>query len=146
MGATFAEPEGASNGKFGRSARPGAASPADAAHRALGLLEARLADVVAVLLAQHDLAQARSEFGIARVAAQERLEVVLVQAEKAGADFPVGRQAEPIAMAAKRLRDGGDDTDLAAPIAATGVDHISIGRLTKDVKAVDYSMRVLGPA
>jgi nicotinate-nucleotide pyrophosphorylase (carboxylating) len=28
-------------------------------------------------------------------------------------------------------------------IAATGVDRISIGALTKDVKAVDYSMRVL---
>jgi nicotinate-nucleotide pyrophosphorylase (carboxylating) len=28
-------------------------------------------------------------------------------------------------------------------IAATGVDRISIGRLTKDVRAVDYSMRVL---
>ena len=28
-------------------------------------------------------------------------------------------------------------------IAATGVDRISIGRLTKDVKATDYSMRVL---
>jgi nicotinate-nucleotide pyrophosphorylase (carboxylating) len=31
-------------------------------------------------------------------------------------------------------------------IAATGVDRISIGRLTKDVRAVDFSMRVLGPA
>jgi len=30
-------------------------------------------------------------------------------------------------------------------IAATGVDRISIGRLTKDVKAVDFSMRVDGP-
>ena len=29
-------------------------------------------------------------------------------------------------------------------IAATGVDRISIGKLTKDVKAVDYSMRVIG--
>ena len=29
-------------------------------------------------------------------------------------------------------------------IAATGVDRISIGKLTKDVVAVDYSMRVLG--
>jgi nicotinate-nucleotide pyrophosphorylase (carboxylating) len=29
-------------------------------------------------------------------------------------------------------------------IAATGVDRISIGRLTKDVQAIDYSMRVLG--
>ena len=31
-------------------------------------------------------------------------------------------------------------------IAATGVDRISIGRLTKDVKAVDYSMRVISRA
>ncbi len=30
-----------------------------------------------------------------------------------------------------------------ARIAATGVDRISIGRLTKDVRATDYSMRVL---
>ncbi|CAM5783830.1 nicotinate-nucleotide diphosphorylase (carboxylating) OS=Rhizobacter sp. OV335 OX=1500264 GN=SAMN02787076_02428 PE=3 SV=1 [Rhizobacter fulvus] len=30
-------------------------------------------------------------------------------------------------------------------IAATGVDRISIGALTKDVRAVDYSMRVAGP-
>jgi nicotinate-nucleotide pyrophosphorylase (carboxylating) len=28
-------------------------------------------------------------------------------------------------------------------IAATGVDRVSIGRLTKDVKAIDYSLRVL---
>ena len=31
-------------------------------------------------------------------------------------------------------------------IAATGVDRISIGKLTKDVQAVDYSMRVTGLA
>ena len=31
-------------------------------------------------------------------------------------------------------------------IAATGVDRISIGRLTKDVRAIDYSMRVIGSA
>jgi len=29
-------------------------------------------------------------------------------------------------------------------IAATGVDRISIGRLTKDIKAVDYSLRIVG--
>ena len=28
-------------------------------------------------------------------------------------------------------------------IAATGVDRISIGKLTKDVRAIDFSMRVL---
>jgi nicotinate-nucleotide pyrophosphorylase (carboxylating) len=33
--------------------------------------------------------------------------------------------------------------DQVREIAATGVDRISIGRLTKDVRATDYSMRVL---
>ncbi len=39
---------------------------------------------------------------------------------------------------------GGVALDQLRWIAATGVDRISVGRLTKDVKAVDYSMRVLG--
>jgi nicotinate-nucleotide pyrophosphorylase (carboxylating) len=30
-----------------------------------------------------------------------------------------------------------------AHIAATGIDRISIGRLTKDVQATDYSMRII---
>lgn len=40
---------------------------------------------------------------------------------------------------------GGVALDQLRWIAATGVDRISIGGLTKDVRAVDYSMRVLGP-
>jgi nicotinate-nucleotide pyrophosphorylase (carboxylating) len=39
---------------------------------------------------------------------------------------------------------GGVDLDRIKAIAATGVDRISIGKLTKDVAAVDYSMRVDG--
>lgn len=39
---------------------------------------------------------------------------------------------------------GGVTLDQLRDIAATGVDRISIGKLTKDVTAVDYSMRVLG--
>ena len=39
---------------------------------------------------------------------------------------------------------GGVALDQLRWIAATGVDRISIGKLTKDVRAVDYSMRVLG--
>jgi len=38
---------------------------------------------------------------------------------------------------------GGVQLAQLAGIAATGVDRISIGALTKDVRAVDYSMRVL---
>lgn len=40
---------------------------------------------------------------------------------------------------------GGVALDQLRWIAATGVDRISIGRLTKDIKAVDFSMRVDGP-
>jgi len=39
---------------------------------------------------------------------------------------------------------GGVDLESIRAIAATGVDRISIGKLTKDVRAVDLSMRVLG--
>jgi nicotinate-nucleotide pyrophosphorylase (carboxylating) len=38
---------------------------------------------------------------------------------------------------------GGVSLDQLRKIAATGVDRISIGKLTKDVSAVDYSMRIL---
>jgi nicotinate-nucleotide pyrophosphorylase (carboxylating) len=39
---------------------------------------------------------------------------------------------------------GGVALDQLRWIAATGVDRISIGRLTKEVHAIDLSMRVLG--
>jgi nicotinate-nucleotide pyrophosphorylase (carboxylating) len=38
---------------------------------------------------------------------------------------------------------GGIDLDQIRAIAATGVDRISLGILTKDIKAVDFSMRIL---
>ena len=38
---------------------------------------------------------------------------------------------------------GGVELAQLRGIAATGVDRISVGKLTKDVRAVDYSMRVL---
>jgi nicotinate-nucleotide pyrophosphorylase (carboxylating) len=38
---------------------------------------------------------------------------------------------------------GGIGLEGLLDIAATGVDRISIGRLTKDIKAVDYSLRVV---
>ena len=41
---------------------------------------------------------------------------------------------------------GGIQFEGLRAIAATGVDRISVGKLTKDVKATDYSLRVLGPA
>jgi len=38
---------------------------------------------------------------------------------------------------------GGINLDQMRAIAATGVDRISLGKLTKDVNAVDFSMRIL---
>lgn len=38
---------------------------------------------------------------------------------------------------------GGIDLDQMRAIAATGVDRISLGKLTKDIKAVDFSLRIL---
>ncbi len=38
---------------------------------------------------------------------------------------------------------GGVNADTVCDIAATGVDRISIGALTKDVRATDYSMRIV---
>ena len=39
---------------------------------------------------------------------------------------------------------GGVNFDTVRAIAETGVDRISIGSLTKDVRATDYSMRIVG--
>ncbi|WP_349741303.1 carboxylating nicotinate-nucleotide diphosphorylase [Roseateles cavernae] len=63
-------------------------------------------------------------------------------------NFSEAMMREAVAVTAGRALlevSGGVELAQLRWIAATGVDRISIGRLTKDVKAVDYSMRVLGP-
>ncbi|MCS5560518.1 MAG: nicotinate-nucleotide diphosphorylase (carboxylating), partial [Marinobacter nauticus] len=37
---------------------------------------------------------------------------------------------------------GGINAHTLVPVAETGVDYISIGALTKDVRAIDLSMRL----
>lgn len=41
---------------------------------------------------------------------------------------------------------GGISMETVSAIAQTGVDRISIGGLTKDIRATDYSLRIVGPA
>ena len=63
-------------------------------------------------------------------------------------NFSEAQMREAVAVNAGRALlevSGGVALDQLRWIAATGVDRISVGRLTKDVRAVDYSMRVLGP-
>jgi nicotinate-nucleotide pyrophosphorylase (carboxylating) len=75
----------------------------------------------------------------------------LQQALQAGAtsvlldNFALPRVREAVALTAGRARlevSGGVTLERLREIAATGVDRISIGGLTKDVRAIDYSMRV----
>ncbi len=61
-------------------------------------------------------------------------------------NFTLPQMREAVAINAGRALlevSGSVQLDQMRDIAATGVDRISIGRLTKDVKAVDFSMRVL---
>jgi nicotinate-nucleotide pyrophosphorylase (carboxylating) len=54
---------------------------------------------------------------------------------------------EAVAMTAGKAvleASGGVNRDSVRAIAETGVDRISIGALTKDLKATDYSLRVIG--
>ena len=60
---------------------------------------------------------------------------------------PMMRAAVTISSGRALLEvSGGIELDQLRGIAATGVDRISIGKLTKDVRAVDYSLRVLDRA
>jgi nicotinate-nucleotide pyrophosphorylase (carboxylating) len=61
-------------------------------------------------------------------------------------NFSPAMMKDAVALASSRAlleASGGITLDSLRDIAATGVDRISIGKLTKDVLAVDYSMRVL---
>jgi len=89
----------------------------------------------------------------ARVDVQIEVETLeqLRQALDAGAtsilldNFTPERMREAVALTAGRAAlevSGGVTLDQLRTIAATGVDRISIGKLTKDVTAIDFSMRV----
>ena len=59
-------------------------------------------------------------------------------------NFPLARLREAVAIAGGRARleaSGGVTLDTVRAIAETGVDDISVGALTKDLRAVDLSMR-----
>ncbi|MEK8048467.1 MAG: nicotinate-nucleotide diphosphorylase (carboxylating) [Burkholderiales bacterium PBB6] len=62
-------------------------------------------------------------------------------------NFSTDLMREAVALTAGRAlleASGGVTLEGLREIAATGVDRISVGKLTKDVTATDYSMRVLG--
>ena len=59
-------------------------------------------------------------------------------------NMPAAQLREAVALNASRAIlevSGGVSLETVAALAATGVDRISIGAITKDVKAVDFSLR-----
>ena len=61
-------------------------------------------------------------------------------------NFPLGRLREAVSVNAGRARleaSGGIGLDGIRAVAETGVDDISVGGLTKNVRALDLSMRIL---
>ena len=62
-------------------------------------------------------------------------------------NFTVADMRAAVEITARRAlleASGGINADTVRAIAETGVDRISIGSLTKDVRATDYSLRVIG--
>ena len=62
-------------------------------------------------------------------------------------NFTTDQMKEAVAITAGRAlleASGGIHLEQMKAIAATGVDRISLGKLTKDVNAIDFSMRILG--
>ncbi|QOL48790.1 carboxylating nicotinate-nucleotide diphosphorylase [Massilia litorea] len=62
-------------------------------------------------------------------------------------NFDLGMMREAVQVNAGRAlleASGGINMETVRAIAETGVDRISIGSLTKDVRATDYSLRIVG--
>ncbi|WP_317205169.1 carboxylating nicotinate-nucleotide diphosphorylase [Janthinobacterium sp.] len=62
-------------------------------------------------------------------------------------NFSTGMMREAVELTAGRAlleASGGINADSVRAIAETGVDRISIGSLTKDIRATDYSLRIVG--
>ncbi|HSY27652.1 MAG TPA: nicotinate-nucleotide diphosphorylase (carboxylating), partial [Burkholderiaceae bacterium] len=61
-------------------------------------------------------------------------------------NFTLDAMREAVAITQGRAlleASGGINMDSVRAIAETGVDRISIGSLTKDIRATDYSLRIL---
>src|SRR5437867_12810118 len=91
--------------------------PADATHRAWRGDKLRLADVMAGFLLPNDLLEPCGDFVIRDdLIAEERTQVVLGDAKKARADFPIGGQSKTVAVSAEWLADWRNNSDFSAAV------------------------------
>jgi len=110
----------------GSPARPGENLASDEDHSARRRNKAGFVDVMAFFLFEDDGFNERSEILVGSAVAQQKAEIVVILAEKAGAELAVGSEADARAMAAESLRDGRDEADFARsavgkPIFAGGL-------------------------
>src|SRR5215831_1050923 len=82
-------------------------------HGPRGRDEIGFADVMTFLFFRDDVADELFQFSIARTPPHLRMQIVIPDREEAGADFPVGGDANPAAMAAEWMRYGRNDPDLS---------------------------------
>src|SRR3954447_22555480 len=100
--------------------------PANRAHGARRLDEARLADMVLQLLAPDRVAYQRRQLRVRSAGAQRLAQIGLVHREEARAQLALGSQADAVAVRAERLRHGIDEADLA--VAVGEAEHPRRGR------------------
>src|SRR5579863_6410988 len=91
-------------------------SSANINHRARWRNKIRIVDTVPGFFGHNHAANLTFDIAVTRAAAKKRLEIVILFAEKAGAQFPVSGQANARAESAKRLRDRRNQANFAAPV------------------------------
>src|ERR1044071_2925584 len=116
------------------------ASAADEAHRAGGLLEVGLVDVVARLLLVDERADVVGELFARRAGAEDFAQGVFGLGEEAGSYLAVGREAHARARAAEGLGDGRDDAYLAGRAVREAVAR---RRLAPAPAALSYEQEAL---
>jgi hypothetical protein len=85
------------------------------------------------LFAANDFYQSGCELFVAGITSQQWLQIVFFQAEEAGPDFPIRREAQPVAMAAEWLGDRRYDPNLAATVGK----RPSLGRFARISRLID---------
>src|SRR5438105_7215130 len=98
--------------------RPGprGRSAADLAHAPFGADEGHLPDGMAGPLAADLGLDGSGQVVVGPAVPQDRPQICLADGEQAVAELALGREADPVAVAAERLGDAGDDADVAGSV------------------------------
>src|SRR5436190_7728372 len=102
-------------------------------HRPRRAHEVGFADVVALFFLAHNIADEIRKLVVGGAATHQFVQIVVPDGKQAGANLAVGGNANAAAMAAERVRNRGDDSDLADAV----VETIAAGGLTAGARNLD---------